>query len=163
IRTVKLKDFPWNGWLRVGVPGRPRAAWNPIGGFTDAAGRLVWSAVGDDALLFDPDSARVIPNRARPAGVSGGKGVPAGALLPGTLKPAGAGVAARTKVLYRVLLSKTHDEQRMTVADIVYPYASPAREGVAAVRVLGVRKEVKDLGDMQLLYDVPEVEVYLSA
>ncbi|MBI3629418.1 MAG: hypothetical protein HY217_07570, partial [Candidatus Rokubacteria bacterium] len=22
VRTVKLKDFPWNGWLRVGVPAR---------------------------------------------------------------------------------------------------------------------------------------------
>ena len=22
LRTVKLKDFPWNGWLRVGVPSR---------------------------------------------------------------------------------------------------------------------------------------------
>ena len=163
IRTAKLKDFPWNGWLRVGVPGRPRAAWNPIGGFTDTAGRLVWSAVGDDPLLFDPDSARIIPNRARPVLVSEVREVPADALLAGTLKPAGAGVAARTKVLYRVLLSKTHDEQRMTVADIVYPYARGTREGVAAVRVLGVRKEVKDLGDMQLLYDVPEVEVYLSA
>src|SRR5207237_395844 len=62
-----------------------------------------------------------------------------------------------------VLLSKTHDDQRMSVADILYPYASAAREAVAAVRVLGVRKEIKDLGDMQLLYDVPEVEVYLKA
>jgi hypothetical protein len=170
VRTTKLKDFPWNGWLRVGVPGRPRAAWNPIGGFTDVAGRFVWSAVGDDPLLFDPDSGRLIPNRARPAGVSEVKEVPPDALLPGTLKPAGAGVAARTKVLYRVLLSKAHDGQRMTVADIVYPYATSARaagdtgrDAVAAVRVLGVRKEVKDLGDMQLLYDVPEVEVYLKA
>ena len=169
VRTVKLKDFPWNGWLRVGVPGRPRAAWNPIGGFSDPAGRLVWSAVGDDALLLDPDSARIIPNRARPAGVSEVKEVPADALLAGTLRPAGAGVAARTKVLYRVLLSKTHDGQPMTVADVMYPYATTARAGgdtgrdaVAAVRVLGVRKEVKDLGDMQLVYDVPEVEVYLK-
>jgi hypothetical protein len=163
IRTAKLKDFPWNGWLRVGVPGRPRAAWNPIGGFTDTAGRLVWSAVGDDPLLVDPDSARIIPNRARPVSVSEVREVPADALLAATLKPAGAGIVARTKVLYRVLLSKTHDDQRMTVADIVYPYAQRAREGVAAVRVLGVRKEVKDLGDMQLLYDVPEVEIYLNA
>jgi hypothetical protein len=162
IRTVKLKDFPWNGWLRVGVPGRPRAAWNPIGGFTDPAGRLVWSAVGDDPLLLDPDSARIIPNRARPVAVSEVKDVPPDALLAGTLKPAGPGVAARTRILYRVLLSKTHDDQRMTVADIVYPYAQAARDGVAAVRVLGVHKEVKDLGDMQLLYDVPEVEVYLK-
>ena len=163
IRTAKLKDFPWNGWLRVGVLGRPRAAWNPIGGFTDAAGRLVWSAVGDDALLLDPDSARFIPNRARPAAVSEVREAPADALLPSTLTPAGAGVPARTKIVYRVLLSKTHDDQRMSVADILYPYASAAREAVAAVRVLGVRKEIKDLGDMQLLYDVPEVEVYLKA
>jgi len=163
IRTAKLKDFPWNGWLRVGVPGRPRAAWNPIGGFTDAAGRLVWSAVGDDALLLDPDSARFIPNRARPGAVSEVSEAPADALLPSTLKPAGAGVPARTKIVYRVLLSKTHDDQRMSVADILYPYASVGREAVAAVRVLGVRKEIKDLGDMQLLYDVPEVEVYLKA
>jgi len=170
VRTVKLKDFPWNGWLRVGVPGRPRAAWNPVGGFTDPAGRLVWSAVGDDPLLFDPDSARTIPNRVRPAGVNEVTEVPPDALLPGTLRPAGAGVSARTKVLYRVLLSKTHDGQRLTVADVVYPYVTTARapaddgrDAVAAVRVLGVRKEVKDLGDMQLLYDVPEVEVYLKA
>lgn len=47
IRTVKLKDFPWNGSLRLGVPGRPDAAWNPIAGFTDPAGRLIWSALGD--------------------------------------------------------------------------------------------------------------------
>src|SRR5262249_50494919 len=108
--------------------------------------------------LFSPRGPHLIPPPGAAAAVGGGGGVsevrevPADALLAGTLKPAGAGVAARTKVLYRVLLSKTHDEQRMTVADIVYPYARVTRESVAAVRVLGVRKEVKDLGDMQLLY-----------
>jgi len=30
LRTVKLKDFPWNGWLRLGMASRPAAAWNPI-------------------------------------------------------------------------------------------------------------------------------------
>lgn len=51
IRTVKLKDFPWNGWLRLGLAGAPVAAWNPVGGFTDAFGRLMWFAVGDLAML----------------------------------------------------------------------------------------------------------------
>ena len=45
VRTAKLKDFPWNGWLKVGVAGRAAAAWNPVAGFTDAPGRL---AVGGD-------------------------------------------------------------------------------------------------------------------
>jgi hypothetical protein len=73
----------------------------------------------------------------------------------------------------------------MTVADVLYPYAfaerwsargtpgrkydpliehetAVARRSVVAVRVLGVRKDVRDLGDMQLMYDVPEIEVYLK-
>jgi hypothetical protein len=54
IRTVKLKDFPWNGWLRLGVATPPEAAWNPIAGFGDDAGRLIWLAVGDSALFPAP-------------------------------------------------------------------------------------------------------------
>jgi hypothetical protein len=55
IRTVKLKDFPWNGWLRLGVASPPAAAWNPVGGFTDPAGRLIWAALGDAAAFPAPD------------------------------------------------------------------------------------------------------------
>jgi hypothetical protein len=183
VRTVKLKDFPWNGWLHVGVAGPPRAAWNPIAGFTDAPGRLVWAAVGDPALLLDPDNARLIPNRVRPMSVSEVTEAPADALAPATLRPAGAPAPARTKVVHRVLLSKAHDGTRMGVADVLYPYAFVARWGaagagrehdseierasalprrlLAAVRVAAVTREVKDLGDMQLPYDVPQVEVYL--
>jgi hypothetical protein len=54
LRTVKLKDFPWNGWLTLGVEGQPMAAWNPIGGFTDEAGRLTWHALGDPAFFPEP-------------------------------------------------------------------------------------------------------------
>ena len=54
IRTVKLKDFPWNGWLALGIGGQPAAAWNPIGGMTDPFGRLMGAAVGDPALLPRP-------------------------------------------------------------------------------------------------------------
>jgi hypothetical protein len=54
IRTVKLKDFPWNGWLRLGVASPPAAAWNPVAGFTDPAGRLIWAALGDPAAFPAP-------------------------------------------------------------------------------------------------------------
>ncbi len=63
IRTVKLKDFPWNGWLALGINGTPKAAWNPIAGFTDEAGRLIWWALGDPALFPEPYNAGWTPNR----------------------------------------------------------------------------------------------------
>ena len=63
LRTVKLKDLPWNGWLRLGVSTPATAAWNPIGGMTDATGQLLWSAVGDAAFLPSPYSAGWTANR----------------------------------------------------------------------------------------------------
>jgi hypothetical protein len=63
IRTVKLKDFPWNGWLKLGIDGRPGAAWNPIGGFGDGFGRLLWSAIGDPALFSAPYDSSWMLNR----------------------------------------------------------------------------------------------------
>ena len=63
IRTVKLKDFPWNGWLRIGINTPPSAAWNPVWGFTDPAGRLIWHAVGDPALLPAPYNDGWVLNR----------------------------------------------------------------------------------------------------
>lgn len=63
IRTVKLKDFPWNGWLALGIGASPQAAWNPVAGFTDDFGNLMWSAVGDPALVPSPYEAAWILNR----------------------------------------------------------------------------------------------------
>jgi hypothetical protein len=63
IRTVKLKDFPWNGWLALGIDAAPVAAWNPIAGFTDNFGRLMWSAVGDPALIPSPNESAWMLNR----------------------------------------------------------------------------------------------------
>lgn len=63
IRTVKLKDFPWNGRLTLGTGGEPAAAWNPIGGMNDPFGRLMGSAVGDPALLPSPYEAGWMLNR----------------------------------------------------------------------------------------------------
>ena len=63
VRTVKLKDLPWNGWLKLGVSTPPAAAWNPIGGFTDATGRLLWHTVGDIAFCPAPYSGDWVVNR----------------------------------------------------------------------------------------------------
>ena len=63
IRTVKLKDFPWNGWLKLGIDVRPDTAWNPIGGFEDGFGRLLWSTIGDPALFSAPYDSGWMLNR----------------------------------------------------------------------------------------------------
>ncbi|MBI4636218.1 MAG: hypothetical protein HY727_07690 [Candidatus Rokubacteria bacterium] len=138
LRTVKLKDFPWNGWLTLGIETRPVAAWNPIGGFTDAAGRLVWLAVGDPALFPEPYGGSWVPNRVRlqsppERATSGAIAIPRAALLPealtGALKEVGDGKSAGVKLTYRVLGSAFHDGTRTSVADIVYPYAFAFRWG----------------------------------
>jgi hypothetical protein len=63
IRTVKLKDFPWNGWLSLGIDAMSAAAWNPIAGFSDRYGRLLWSAIGDPALFSAPYDSGWMLNR----------------------------------------------------------------------------------------------------
>jgi hypothetical protein len=63
LRTAKLKDFPWNGWLGLGTDARPTAAWNPVAGFTDDFGRLMWSALGDPAALPAPNDSGWTSNR----------------------------------------------------------------------------------------------------
>lgn len=141
VRTVKLKDFPWNGWLRVGVPARAAAAWNPVTGFTDGAGRLVWAALGDPALLPAPQSGRWISNRVTvaagpPRAGAGRVEIPDDALVPepgtGALRPAGPGRRAEALLTYRALTSPFHDGTRMGVADVLYPYSFAYRWGAAA-------------------------------
>ena len=118
VRTVKLKDFPWNGWLRFGIDSKPVAAWNPVAGFTDAAGRLVWSTVGDNAFLPIPYNSRWGANRVEIRAGEGPKAkqsfrVPADAVVPerqtGRLIPVDANAAATDRVTYKVLASAFHD------------------------------------------------------
>ena len=138
VRTVKLKDFPWNGWLRVGTPTRPAAAWNPVAGFTDAGGRFLWAALGDPALLPAPYAAGFIPHRAVPTGVTmggaAGVEIPEDAVLPepgtGLLREVGKGKTARARVTYRLWGSAAHDNTRVSPADALYPYVFAARWGV---------------------------------
>jgi hypothetical protein len=73
IRTVKLKNFPWNGWLTLGIDKTPHAAWNPISGFTDPFGQLLWSAVGDPALLQSPYDSGWMLNRVSDVQSSSGR------------------------------------------------------------------------------------------
>jgi hypothetical protein len=135
VRTAKLKDFPWNGWMKVGTPTRPAAAWNPIAGFTDAPGRLLWAALGDSGLLPAPYASGFIPHRAVPAAVlvggASGVEIPEDAVLPepgtGLLHPVGKGKTAKARVTYRLWASAAHDNTRVTAADALYPYVFAAR------------------------------------
>jgi len=182
-RTVKLKDFPWNGWLTVGAPTRPTAAWNPVAGFTDDAGRLVWAALDDPALIPAPRGGGWLPNRVEPVTVDTMDAieVPPDAVVAdaatGALRPVGRGVTAGAKVMYRVLLSKFHDGVKMTPADLVYPHvfaarwsrrdlavaraSALARERLVGLKVVRVDTEIKDLGEIQLMNEVALVESYL--
>jgi hypothetical protein len=63
LRTAKLKDFPWNGSLRLGIGTPPAAAWNPVAGFTDPFGRLTWYAIADPAAVPSPYEAGWTLNR----------------------------------------------------------------------------------------------------
>ncbi|MGH7315812.1 MAG: hypothetical protein ACREI6_05075, partial [Candidatus Rokuibacteriota bacterium] len=138
VRTAKLKDFPWNGWLKVGVAGRPAAAWNPVAGFTDTPGRMLWAALGDPGLLPAPYAGGFVAHRAVPAQVAvagpSGFDIPEDAVLPeagtGALLPVGKGKIAKARVTYRLWGSAAHDNTRVSAADALYPYAFAARWSV---------------------------------
>lgn len=144
LRTVKLKDFPWNGWLRLGIASRPAAAWNPIGGFSDPAGRLLWAAVGDPAFIPAPYGSGWLANRTTPATVTRPPSsptaseieLPEDALIPepgtGLLREAGKGKSAGARITYRLVASAFHDGTRMTPADAAYAYSFAYRFGARA-------------------------------
>jgi hypothetical protein len=190
VRTVKLKDFPWNGWLTLGLREAAVAAWNPIGGFTDAAGRLIWAAVGDPALFPEPYSSGWTDNRVRVEAVeASGRPIPIprDALLPergtGALREVGDGRTARSRVTYQVLGSTFRDGTPASTADAVATYAfatawatgpgdgrdpsvaratALAREALAGVKVLRVETKTLRFGEIAMRYEVPIVEVYLT-
>jgi hypothetical protein len=161
-RTVKLRDFPWNGWLNVAAPAPPSSAWNPlVGGFGDAFGRLLWSALADPAFLPSPHGSGWIENRVSAVVEKSDKplAVPEDALF-----TAGRGKTATTRIVYRVRNSAFHDGTSMSVADLVYAYAfaAPVREQLKGVRLLRVETETLAFGEDKLSYEVPVIEVYLD-
>jgi hypothetical protein len=141
LRTVKLKEYPWNGKLHLGVRDRPRSAWNPVAGFTDKMGRLIWSAIGDPAMIPSPFNASWMPNRVQSVvtkveGQSGGIRVPADAFRPqpgtGALQPVGTRSFASAKAVYEVLASPFEDGSAMETADVIYPFVFAYRWGAKA-------------------------------
>jgi hypothetical protein len=160
-RTVKLRDFPWNGWLNVAAPAAPSSAWNPVaGGFGDVFGRLVWSALSDPAFLPAPHGGGWIENRVSASVEKSEKGfaVPEGALF-----SAGRGKTATTRIVYRVRNSAFHDGTSMSFADVVYAYGFANPEQLRGVRLLRVETETLAFGEDKLSYEVPVIEVYLDA
>jgi len=188
LRTVKLKDFPWNGWLRLGMTSRPAAAWNPIAGFSDPAGRLLWAAVGDPALIPAPYGSGWVANRVTPVAVTrpptSEVEVPEDALVPepgtGLLRDAGKGKSARARLTYRLVASAFHDSTRMTPADVAYAYSfayrwsgragdpvveaatAPLRQALVGFRVVKVDAEVRTYSDNTFTYVVPVIDVYVT-
>jgi hypothetical protein len=181
LRTAKLKDFPWNGWLTLGVPDAPTAAWNPVAGFTDPAGRLIWWAVGDPAFFPAPRSTSWIGNRVTVASIARATEVPKDALLPeadtGTLRPLGeSGKAAAVKITYRVLASTFHDGTRMMPADALYGLGFPYRwsakdpavkagavrlmDWLAGLRVLRTDATEREFGEVKFTVLTHTIEVY---
>jgi hypothetical protein len=159
-RTVKLRDFPWNGWLNVAAPAAPSSAWNPLaGGFGDAFGRLVWSALSDPAFLPAPHGGGWIENRVSASVEKSEKGfaVPEDALF-----SAGRGKTATMRIVYRVRNSAFHDGTSMSFADVVYAYAFAKPEPLRGVRLLRVETETLAFGEDKLSYEVPVIEVYLD-
>src|SRR5262245_3354577 len=141
LRTVKLKEYPWNGNLYLGVRERSAGAWNPVAGFTDPMGQLIWSAVGDPAMIQFPFNASWMHNRVQSVvtkvqGQSGGIRVPPDARRPqpgtGTFDPVGASTFASAKVVYEVLTSPFEDGSEMDVADVIYPFMFTYRWGAKA-------------------------------
>ncbi|HET8543491.1 MAG TPA: hypothetical protein VFL68_03195 [Pseudolabrys sp.] len=137
-RTAKLKEYPWNGKLHLGVRERSAGAWNPVAGFTDPMGRLIWLAVGDPAMIQFPFNASWMPNRVQPSvtkvkGQSGGIRVPSDAFRPqpgtGALQSVDARTFASAKVVYEVLGSPFEDGSEMDVADAIYPFVFAYRWG----------------------------------
>lgn len=187
-RTVKLRDFPWNGWLNTAAPAVPASAWNPVvGGFGDVFGRLVWWAVADPALIPSPHGGGWIDNRVSASVAKTGPpvAVPQDAFLPaagsGRLVPVGPGKKAALRIDYRVRNSAFHDGTSMSVADVLYAYAfaaawgagdaadpgvaaatALARERLRGVRFLRVDTETLAFGEDKLRYEVPVIEVYLD-
>ena len=169
---MKLKDFPWNGWLRLGIAGKAAAAWNPVGGFSDPAGRLLWAAVGDPAAFPGPVRRRLGAQSGERGGRRG-RGIPDDALKPdpstGHLREVGKGKVAEAQTTYRVGASAFHDGTRMTAADALYPVllaarasAAKGRDWLAGAKVVRVEAEVKKFADVSFTFITPVIDVYTA-
>ncbi|HEY7489978.1 MAG TPA: hypothetical protein VIH59_02565, partial [Candidatus Tectomicrobia bacterium] len=121
------------------------------------------------------------------AAASGRVDVPPDALLPepgsGVWHTRGTGYTAAARLTYQALTSTFHDGTRMTVADLLYPYAfayrwgtpgAPTydpyvdratallREQLVGLRVLRVDRSEQGIGELKLVRETPVIEVYVN-
>src|SRR5207247_2209696 len=153
------------------------AACDPLAGFTDAFGRMLWDAVGDPALLPAPYRSGWMANRVTWT-IEAVDRVSAGALIPasdGRWRAVSPGAQAAVKITYTLRPSDFHDGTTMTAADAIYPYISafaavdravaaataPMRAALAGFRVAGITKITKHLWGVDLAWQAPVIEVYL--
>jgi hypothetical protein len=123
-RTVKIKLFPWNGWLLVGSPSVDKCRFNPFLVPGDATCYGLWSVLSDPAFVLNPYNLTFEPNR-----VVAHMVVEGDFLLPpdslffdggGVRAVGGERVDANVKVLYRVLLGPYHHGVDMGAEDVIY-------------------------------------------
>ena len=151
---------------------------------------VVYTAVSL-SILAEPIIERREPS-AQPSAVAENMiTIPADAVLPdldsGRLHAVGPDKFAKTKLIYRLLGSAFHDGTRMTIADLLYPYAfayrwggdgrgthydpsidtaiAPIRRQLAGLRVVGSETASKSIrvGDVDFLREVFTVEVYTTS
>ncbi|WP_448605502.1 hypothetical protein [Thermoflexus hugenholtzii] len=123
-RTVKIKLFPWNGWLLVGSPTVDKCKFNPFPVPGDQTCYGLWSVLSDPAFVLNPYNLTFEPNRAVAHEViEGDFSLPSESLYfdgKDVRVVGGEKIGANVKVLYRVLLGPYHHGVDMDVGDIVY-------------------------------------------
>jgi len=122
--------------VEAGNTGQTVSAWNPIGGFSDAAGGLIWYAVATRLLLGPHQSTWMAiasvptsPSLAQPGESFACPGYPPS--LSRAVSVAGSG--RRSACVSEVDIPRTHvglyDGTAMAVADLLYPYSMAVRWG----------------------------------
>lgn len=167
-RTVKIKLFPWNGWLLVGSPSVDKCRFNPFLVPGDATCYGLWSVLSDPAFVLNPYNLTFEPNR-----VVAHMVVEGDFLLPpdslffdggGVRAVGGERVDANVKVLYRVLLGPYHHGVDMGAEDVIYALffmkkwvERDAELAKTAKHVLDVLRGVRVLNITEVPFIIPNV------
>lgn len=171
-RTVKLKLFPWNGWLLIGHNDTEDCSYNPFMFEKTLYCRAILMLVSDSAFIHQPYNGSWEVNRVVWYAVEkGGVKVPEDSYIFTDRKAA----AADSRVLYRVLLGKFHHGAEMRLADILYSYHflkkhinqfPPAVQErvnrLVALRLLNTTESVIPLAGLNLTKRDMWLELYLN-
>jgi len=167
-RTVKIKLFPWNGWLLVGSPTVDKCKFNPFLVPSDQTCYGLWSVLSDPAFVLNPYNLTFEPNRVVAHEViEGDFSLPSESLYfdgNDVRVVGGEKIGANVKVLYRVLLGPYHHGVDMDVGDVVYALhfmkkwvERDAELAKTAKRVLDTLKGVRVLNVTEVPFIIPNV------